>query len=481
MNWLVALALAVAGSPLPASAAAQLSAPAAQQSGLVMRAIRFYRAEIDRTRVKGLVQIPLALLEPAGLDRRRSYNMSVRVADSTGLTLYQQSWQSHAADVPGSADAYTVEIVDFAVAPGGYRLDVSVRDSVSGRQQSSSLRVQALSDSSIASDLLLSPQMRLAVAEDTVPKPGEFRAGNSLVMAAAQVILTPLLPKVSYLLEVYGDKKLTGALSVAVKDSAGKVMTKTPEVPADVAAGGSVLQGQLDLTGLPPGNYRMVATLSLDGRTVERTAPFTMAALGAALARDTARRAVERIGDEGYFQQMPAEELDHAKDPLIYQAEPNELSVWSDELSTDAKRRFLTRFWQRRDPTPGTPRNEAREQFYGAINYANQAFREGGRNPVSGWRSDRGRIHIKNGAPHQVLRREQEGRAPRYEVWSYAKGKGSYYIFADRSSFGAFNLLHSSDIKEPGVPGWMEILGAAAVEDIGRFLGLDLMAQSRRF
>jgi GWxTD domain-containing protein len=481
MTWLVAFALAVVGSPLPASAAAQLSAPTAQQSGLVMRAIRFYRAEMNRTRVKGLVQIPLALLEPTGLDQTRSYAMSVRVADSTGLTLYQQSWQSHAADVPGSADAYTVEIVDFAVAPGGYRLDVSVRDSVSGRQQSSTLRVQALSDTSIASDLLLSPQMRLAVAEDTVPKPGEFRAGNSLVMAAAQVILTPLLPKVSYLLEVYGDKELTGALSVAVKDSAGKVMTKTPEVPANVAAGGSVLQGQLDLTGLPPGNYRMVASLSLDGRTVERIAPFTMAGLGAALARDTARRAVERVGDEGYFQQMPAEELDRAEAPLLYLAEPNELSVWSDKLSTDAKRRFLIRFWQRRDPTPATPRNEVREQFYGSINYANQAFREGGRNPVSGWRSDRGRIHITHGAPHQVLKREQEGRAPRYEVWSYAKGKGSYYIFADRSGFGAYNLLHSSDIKEPGVPGWMEILGPAALEDVGRFLGIDLIAQSRRF
>jgi GWxTD domain-containing protein len=481
MNWLVAFALTVAGTPLPASDAAQLSAPAAQQAGLVMRAVRFYRAEMNRTRVKGLVQIPLALLQPAGPARARSYAMSVRVADSTGLTLYQQSWQSHAADVPGSTDAYTVEIVDFAVAPGGYRLDVSVRDSVSGRQQSSSLKVQALSDTSIASDLLLSPKMRLAVAEDTVPNPGEFRAGNSLVMAAAQVILTPLLPKVSYLLEVYGDKELTGALSVVVRDSAGKVMTKTPEVPANVAAGGSVLQGQLDLTGLPPGNYRMVASLSLDGRTVERTAPFTMAELGAALARDTARRAIERISDEGYFEQMPAEELDRAEAPLIYLAESNELSVWTDELSTDAKRRFLTRFWQKRDPTPGTARNERREQFYGAIEYANRTFREGGRNPISGWRSDRGRIYIKNGAPDQVLKREQEGRAPRYEVWSYAKGKGSYYIFADRSGFGAFTILTSNDLQEPGVPGWMEVLGPTALEDAGRFLGLDLIAQSRRF
>jgi GWxTD domain-containing protein len=237
----------------------------------------------------------------------------------------------------------------------------------------------------------------------------------------------------------------------------------------------------LDLTGLPPGNYRMIASLNVGGQTVERTAPFTMAGLGAALARDTVRRAIERVSDEGYFEQMPAEDLDRAKDPLIYLAESNELSVWSDDLSTDAKRRFLTRFWQKRDPTPGTSRNERREQFYGAIQYANQTFREGGRNPVSGWRSDRGRIYIKNGAPDQVLKREQEGRAPRYEVWSYAKGKGYYYIFADRSNFGAFSLLSTNDLQESGVPGWGEILGGAAVEDAGRFLGMDLTTQNRRF
>jgi GWxTD domain-containing protein len=475
MNWLVGLALAVAGQFSPA-------AVSAQQSALVMRAVRFYRAELNRTRVKGLVQIPLTSLAPAdGSGGGRSYSMAVRVADSTGLTLYQQSWQSHASDAPGVADAYTVEIVDFATAPGRYRLDVSVQDSVSGRKQNSSLEVRALTDTSIASDLLLAPRMRLAVAEDTVPNPGEFRAGNSLVVAAARVVLTPLQPKVFYLLEVYGDRERAGSLSVAVKDSTGTVTTKTPEVPANVAAGGSILQGQLDLTGLPPGSYTMVATLKLGDRVVERTAQLSMAGLAATLARDTARRAVLRTTDEGYFAEMPAEQLNRAEAPLIYLAEARELSVWNDQLSVDAKRRFLTEFWRKRDPTPGTDRNERREQFYSAIEYANTKFREGGRNPVSGWRSDRGRIFSRNGAPDQVLRGEREGRSPPYEVWSYAKGKGDYYIFADRSGFGAFTLLTSSELKEPGVPGWGDILGGPAVSDISSFLGIDLVTQNRRF
>ena len=46
-----------------------------------------------------------------------------------------------------------------------------------------------------------------------------------------------------------------------------------------VAAGGSVLKGQLDLAGLPEGDYTMVASLKLGGRSIERSAAISMAGL----------------------------------------------------------------------------------------------------------------------------------------------------------------------------------------------------------
>lgn len=469
----LALAVACAGSPLGLAADQR-------DTGVVLRAVRFYRADQDRTRVKGLVQIPLAFLQPARPGGQSSYTVAVRVADSTGLALYQQSWQSHASS-GGDPNAYTVEIVDFAVAPGKYRFEVAVEDSVSGRKLSTATDLQALSDSSVASDLLIAPEMRLATANDTVPRPGEFRTGNNLVTATARVLLTPLRATVYYLLEAYAEREADGTLSVAIRDSAGGISTKTQPLPVKVTAGGSVLKGQLDLTGLPPGNYVMVADLKLSGRTIQRSAEFAMAGLTETLAKDAARREAERVTDEGYFGAMSDAELETAEQSLEYIAESRELSAWSSKLSTDAKRRFLTNFWKQRDPSPGTAKNERREAFYGAIDYANKTFREGGRNAVSGWRSDRGRVYAKNGAPDEVFRRQQEGRAPRYEVWSYAKGKGYYYIFADRSGFGAFTLIHSNDLKETGLPGWTEVLGGPAVADAGNFLGVDLSSSSRGF
>lgn len=467
-------------------AAAAVASPIAttvpqNDSGLVVRAVRFYRPDQDRTRVKGLVQIPFSVIQPSsGTAGQLNYTVSVRVTDSTGLTLYQQSWRNRARTAGAGSDAYTVEIVDFAVAPGKYRLEVGVEDSVSGRKVSGGIDVQALSEKDGASDLLVAPEMRLATADDTVPRPGEFRTGNNLVTAAAKVGLTPLRAKVFYLLEAYSDSAQAGTMSVAITDPKGKASIKTPEVPVTVNAGGSMLQGQLDLAGLPEGDYSMVASLKLGGRSIERSAPLSMAGLGETLARDSARRQADRVTDQGYFAAMSAEELDVAKAPLLYVAESGELSPWEADLSAEAKRRFLISFWQKRDPTPGTPKNERREAFYDAIAYANREYKEGGRKSVAGWRSDRGRVFARYGAPDDVLRRRNEGRAPPYEVWRYSTGKGSYYIFADRTGFGAYQLIYSNDLREPGVPSWPDVIGRKAVDDAGEFLGVDLYSVARR-
>ena len=294
------LAAAAVASPLATTALQN-------DSGLVLRAVRFYRPDQNRTRVKGLVQIPFSMIQPAGgAGRQLNYTVSVRVVDSTGLTLYQQSWRNRARTSVAGTDAYTVEIVDFAVAPGKYRLEVGVEDSVSGRKVSGGIDVQALSQKDGASDLLVAPEMRLATADDTVPRPGEFRTGNNLVTAAARVELTPLRAKVFYLLEAYSDSNQAGTMSVAITDPAGKTSIKTPEVPVTVNAGGSVLQGQLDLAGLPEGDYSMVASLKLAGRSIERSAPLSMAGLKETLARDTAARQADRVTDPGYFAAMSA-------------------------------------------------------------------------------------------------------------------------------------------------------------------------------
>jgi hypothetical protein len=120
-------------------------------------------------------------------------------------------------------------------------------------------------------------------------------------------------------------------------------------------------------------------------------------------------------------------------------------------------------------------KNETREAFYGLIAQANRAYGEGRGTSTPGWRTDRGRIFVKFGTPVDVLdRRVASGQSPPYVVWRYDRGKAIYFIFADRTGFGGYRLLASNDLGETSQPGFRELLGTEALQDISRFLGVDL-------
>jgi GWxTD domain-containing protein len=450
--------------------------PGQPDTDLILRAVRSYRAEGGRTEVNAFVQVPYLLMQPtaSGPEGRLSYRVEVRVTDSTGLKLLEQSWQNQATAALRRPDAFAVDMVRFSVAPGRYRLEVAVVDSVSGRRAATGVDLEGFPTTPTASDLLLSPRIRLTGAGDSVPRPAELRWGQMLVAAAARLDLTPLRPTAYYLLEAYSPTQTSGTLRLRVADSTGKALITTAETPVQVPTGGGVLKGQLDLAGLPPGNYDMVAALELGGKTVERAAGFTMAGLDETLEKDVIRREAAKVTDEGYFEAMREEELELAKEPLVIVAESGELSKWSKDLSLRAKRRFLVDFWKRRDQTPDTPVNESRQLFYEAVAYADKNFGEKGRVSAPGWRTDRGRIYVKYGSPEEQLDRVLAGRAVPYQVWRYRQGRDRYYVFADRSNgIGIYQLVHSNDVKEIGVPNWRGIVTQEGVADIGRFLGID--------
>jgi GWxTD domain-containing protein len=404
-----------------------------------------------------------------------SYTVAVRVRDSSGLTLVDNAWQGHAPAGLREPGASALEVLDFGLAPGEYRLEVNVTDSLSGRSVASAVEMEGFKTEPALSDLLLAPRIREGTPEDTTPAPGEIRRGNLLITGSAELLLTPLRSRAYYLLEAYTAEPDSGTLVLTVVDSTGKSYISTPPSVTQLPAGGGVLTGSLDLAGLPAGAYRMKAELTMAGRKVERVAPFVMADLATTVAKDAVRREALLSTDEGHFAEMSEEQLDEAKEPLHYIANSGELSPYNKNLSLAAKRRFMTEFWRKRDPTPNTPKNERREQFYDAIEYANRTFREGGRGTQAGWKTDRGKVYAKYGVPDEVLRRSQQGNAPPYEAWRYSTGKGRYFIFADRSGFGAYNLIATNELQEAGMPQWQRIVGLDAVQDIGRFLGVELV------
>jgi GWxTD domain-containing protein len=441
---------------------------------LALRAVRFYERQGQVTQVKAFVQIPTVLLEPSGggPNAMMTYLMDVRVKDSTGLELLHNSWSGKVQPEMRGPGATALEILEFPVRPGHYRIEVGVSDSITGRKLASDVSVEGFGAEPGLSDLLLAPMIRTS-GTDSTPRPGEIRRGNLLITATAELQLTPLRSRAHYLLETYNQGADSARLAVSVSGADGKALLSTAPATTQLPAGGGVVSGSLDLAGLPEGRYRLTAKVDMGGRTLERVAEFTMAPLAETMAREANRRSAARETDEGYFGEMNVAQLDAAAAPLSLIAKSGEMSSYKKDLSLQAKRRFLTRFWAGRDPTADTPRNETREAFYSAIAYADTNFRERGQKQVPGWKTDRGRIYARYGKPDDLYRKQQEGYAPPYEVWRYTRGKGRYFIFADRTGFGAYKLLASNDVHEPKDPNWQRILGTPALEDIATYLNLD--------
>ena len=443
---------------------------------MAVRAVRFYRAETRQTLVKAFVQIPYVLFAgdgAAGPNDQVTYAVIVKVSDSTGLGLLQESWTNRIPKAIARPGVMGLEMLEFPVLPGSYVLDITVEDSVTGRKAFAKAAIEGFRSPPPVSDLLLSPEIRMAAPDDSVPQPGELRVGNALVTGAVELHLTPLRSQAFYLIEAYSAEPASGTLSAAVRDGTGKTIFKTTPAAVNVPAGGGVLKGQVDLTGLPEGSYTMTVTVALGGTASEREQPLTMAGLEETLAKEAARMEQEQRTDAGYFAAMNEAELDAAAGPLLYITTPaDKLNLYKD-LSVDAKRRWLTEFWTKRDLSPGAARNETRENFYEAVAYANQQFRIGGRRTTPGWRTDRGRIYAKYGPYDEFLDRVSVGTAPPYQVWRYTKQKDRYFIFVDKNNLGEFQMIYTNDLTEVSRPDWRDILTADGVVDVGRWLGVN--------
>jgi GWxTD domain-containing protein len=149
------------------------------------------------------------------------------------------------------------------------------------------------------------------------------------------------------------------------------------------------------------------------------------------------------------WQSTPAQEQqDEAASPYVKWLQMDVAYIVQDQeraafkaLTTDEEReKFIEQFWLRRDPTPGTPENEFKEEHYRRIAYANQRFTS----YVAGWKTDRGRIYIIYGPPDEIESHPKGNQvtAYPYEEWlyRYIEGIGNNVIvrFEDPNRTGEF-------------------------------------------
>jgi GWxTD domain-containing protein len=109
------------------------------------------------------------------------------------------------------------------------------------------------------------------------------------------------------------------------------------------------------------------------------------------------------------------------EEDVAYIITPVERDVFK-KLETEADRdALIEEFWRQRDPTPGTDRNELKEEHDRRLAFADKTFGRG--SPIQGRRTERGRIYITLGPPIDV-QRFLSGEAVPMELWTVAGRSG---------------------------------------------------------
>ncbi len=151
---------------------------------------------------------------------------------------------------------------------------------------------------------------------------------------------------------------------------------------------------------------------------------------------------------------------------VVYIIMPEERDAFK-RLQTDAEReQFIEQFWLKRDPTPGTPQNEFKEEHYRRVAYANEHFAES----IPGWKTHRGMYYVKFGPPDQID--DHRNSRPAFQAWTYnyfepapgVQGSPATVVFTDLDGAGQFTLPrhNTANATIMGTPPRVEVSNQAA-------------------
>lgn len=368
----------------------------------------------DSCRLDVYVAVPYELLRflPAGSALIATYRLTVTVRDSAGRQqpierTLDRTISARDRNQTLSDEADITQTV-LTVPPGTYRVEVVVQDQLSNRQQSTTATV-------------------------TIPNYRTERVGISGVLLVSRIeernrqyVITPFIGSdISQLsdgffafFELYAEPLRQLSVRCRVLDSLSTLYA-TPWQMVQVDSSGCkqhFLRIVLPTTRIPQGQYRLLIEAAED----------TTRVLASSECRIELRYGVES---------RVFADINKAIRQLRYIATSAEIDSML-ALPTEAERRAaFEQFWKRHDPTPGTLRNEAFEEYYARIDYANRNFRS----YAEGWLTDMGMVYIVLGEPTSVERRINPYDNRSIIIWTYAR-LNRRYIFIDMTGFGDYRL-----------------------------------------
>jgi GWxTD domain-containing protein len=386
------------------------------------------------------------------------------VRDSLGRTIIADSWITRNDGPPAGGEQENRMLIGsrlFSIHPGSYRAQVYYEDVANSAHRDSDqfqLDVRSFAGAQIRlSDIEIASE--ITPGDD--PSNPFYKNGYVILPNVSGIIVEPYLVLNTYM-EVYNaDRVPTSEFSIsyALADSARRIFYQKDLKRTRPSAKGIVELNSLPLEELPSGDYYLIVKAyngfrksANDSSMVFRKFALrnpTKDSMLASLA--TASAVPADMPVDPIYAGLKEEEIDQEFAKVRYIAVEAEKKTWKELTGAEAKGRFLTLFWQRRDPSPGTPENENRDEYFKRLASASALYTS--TMTPHGWDSDRGRILLQYGKPDGTDRHFQDYNRKPFEIWTYSQ-QGYQFVFVDRTQTGTFTLVHSTAPGEVRFEDW---------------------------
>ncbi len=334
--------------------------------------------------------------------------------------------------------AFTIEDLNNPAAKASYRFPIQIAAFKGPGLQLSDLHVSG----SIVRDTTNTPFFKNGF--QVTPNPaGLFGLGLPILYLYSEVYhLAPATSdsggKYSVAYRIYN------AEGQAVKEVAPRLRTKPGDSAVEVTG--------INVVTLVSGAYRVaeeITDLETGARAtgmrkffVYREGDFTGEAAAPQQQKPEEFKSAGSAGlDVQRYLMMSEKEINQEFEYTRYISTKEERNTFK-KLNLPGKQAFMKEFWSGRDPSPGTPENEYKQDYLARVQKANASYRGSFR---EGWRTDRGRILLVYGAPDEVERFPFSNDNRAYEIWHYYSVQGGVqFYFVDKRDTGDLELVHST-------------------------------------
>jgi len=407
--------------------------------GVFMDVKRYLDAERNTTFVIDY-QVPYKNL--MFLSRNNSYfaelkvNISIANADSVLLSkdFINNIGVTRKYDVTSSGKSY-IDRISITLAKPGFHLILDFEDLNANTKYSWTYVTEQLSSEERLSDI----EMITNVSADTLAFSPKFKRNSLIYIPEPSALISQgMYDSVFFYCEAYDIKEDDAKAIFTLKKEGTAIQITSSYIDSSEAT--QPLYFPLNINNLESGRYNVSVDLFESGKVVSRDFEFF----------------IKEQTEQLYFLFTDA---DDEYQLIRYIANVKSSNNWQT-MTKEAKRRYISSFWSAMAAQLNQPTEDIIQSYKQRVDYTNAKYSHF----EKGWKSDMGRIYIRNGPPGDVeedTTSDETRFVPKdYQIWKYSGKVNAVYVFVDIPMNGNFKLVFArNDEQESTLPNWRRYLG----------------------